>query len=81
MLVCHLRLDAGLIARFPRWKVIGRYGAGYDNVDVDAATRAGIAVVNVPDYSVEEVATHTAALVLAAWRKLFPSRRLVDGGG
>lgn len=81
VLVCRLKVDAGVIARFPTWKVIGRYGAGYDNVDVEAATTAGIAVVNVPDYAVEEVATHTAALVLAAWRKLFPARRLVDGGG
>ena len=80
VLVCRLKVDAGVIARFPTWKVIGRYGAGYDNVDVEAATKAGIAVVNVPDYAVEEVATHTAALVLAAWRKLFPARLLVDGG-
>ena len=69
-----------MIARFPTWRVIGRYGAGFDNVDVEAASRAGIAVVNVPDYCVEEAATHTAALVLAAWRKLFPARRLVDDG-
>jgi D-3-phosphoglycerate dehydrogenase len=81
VLVCHLKLDAGVIARFPTWRVIGRYGAGFDNVDVEAAGRAGIAVVNVPDYCVEEAATHTAALVLAAWRKLFQSRRLVDDGG
>ena len=80
VLVCRLRLDAGVIARFPTWRVIGRYGAGFDNVDVEAASRAGIAVVNVPDYCVEEAATHTAALVLAAWRKLFQARRLVDDG-
>ena len=80
VLVCRLRLDAGVIARFPTWRVIGRYGAGFDNVDVEAAGRAGIAVVNVPDYCVEEAATHTAALVLAAWRKLFQARRLVDDG-
>jgi len=80
VLVCHLPLDAGVIARFPTWRVIGRYGAGFDNVDIEAAGRAGIAVVNVPDYCVEEAATHTAALVLAAWRRLFEARRLVDNG-
>src|SRR5262245_61230092 len=67
VLVCRIELDAGVIAGFPTWRVIGRYGAGFDNVDVEAATRAGIAVINVPDYCVEEAATHTAALVLAAW--------------
>jgi D-3-phosphoglycerate dehydrogenase / 2-oxoglutarate reductase len=80
VLVCHLKLDAAVIARFPTWRVIGRYGAGFDNVDVEAASQAGIAVINVPDYCFEEVATHTAALVLAAWRKLFQARRLVDDG-
>ena len=80
VLVCRMKLDARVIARFPTWRVIGRYGAGFDNVDVDAASRTGIAVVNVPDYCVEEAATHTAALVLAAWRKLFQARRLVDDG-
>jgi D-3-phosphoglycerate dehydrogenase / 2-oxoglutarate reductase len=81
VLVCRLKLDAGVIARFPTWRVIGRYGAGFDNVDVDAASRAGIAVVNLPDYCVEEAATHAAALVLAATRRLFEARRLVDVGG
>jgi D-3-phosphoglycerate dehydrogenase / 2-oxoglutarate reductase len=80
VLVCHLKLDAEVIERFPSWRVIGRFGVGFDNVDVMAATRAGIAVVNVPDYCVEETATHTVALVLAAWRKLFEARRLVDDG-
>ena len=60
--------------------MIGRYGVGVDNVDLDAATAQGIAVVNVPDYCVEEVATHAAALVLAGWRKLALSRELIDAG-
>jgi len=81
VLVCRMTLDAAVIARFPTWRVIGRYGVGFDNVDAEAAARAGIAVVNVPDYCVEETATHTAALVLAAWRKLIESRRLIDAGG
>jgi len=81
VLVCRMQLDAAVIARFPTWRVIGRYGVGFDNVDAEAAGRAGIAVVNVPDYCVEETATHTAALVLAAWRKLIQARRLVDDGG
>jgi D-3-phosphoglycerate dehydrogenase len=53
---------------------------GVDNVDVEAATAHGIPVVNVPDYCVEEVATHAAALLLAGWRKLSLSRELIDTG-
>jgi D-3-phosphoglycerate dehydrogenase / 2-oxoglutarate reductase len=81
VLVSGIGLDAGVIARFPTWRVIGRYGSGFESVDVEAASRAGIAVINIPDYCVEEMATHTAALVLAASRKLFQARRHIDAGG
>ncbi len=47
-----------------------RAGIGYDIIDVDAATAAGIWVVNVPDYCVEEVADHAMLLLLSAWRHL-----------
>lgn len=69
-----------VIARCPSLRVIGRYGVGVDNVDVDAASRRGIAVVNVPDYCVEEVATHAVALLLMAWRKLPLAAELVRTG-
>jgi D-3-phosphoglycerate dehydrogenase len=81
VLVQYAQIGAEIIERCPGWRVIGRYGVGYDNVDVEAATRRSIAVVNVPDYCVEEVATHTAALVLAAWRKLAQSHDLIRRGG
>jgi D-3-phosphoglycerate dehydrogenase len=80
VLVQYGRIDAEIIERCPSWRVIGRYGVGVDNVDVAAATSHGIAVVNVPDYCIEEVATHTAALVLASWRRLQRSRALIDEG-
>ena len=47
-----------------------RYGIGYDNVDVEAARRLGVAVANVPDYGSETVADHAAAMVLALLRRL-----------
>lgn len=79
VIVRFLPLDAAIIAG-ARWRVIGRYGVGVDNVDVDAASRQGIAVINVPDYCIEEVATHALAFILAAWRRLDASRRLIAGG-
>lgn len=47
-----------------------RYGVGVDNVDLDAARRLGVHICNVPDYGVEEVADHAAAMALSLSRKL-----------
>lgn len=74
-------LDAGAIAGLSRCRVIARYGIGVDNIDLDAARRAGIVVTNVPDYCVEEVAVHTLALVLAAHRRIPQADALARSGG
>lgn len=81
LLNTYFPLDAADIARLKRCKIIARYGIGVDNVDVAAAQSAGIAVTNVPDYCVEEVALHTVALTLAAVRKVAAGDALVRGGG
>jgi len=49
---------------------IVRYGVGVDNVDLDAARDLGVAVCNVPDYGIEEVADHAAAMALFLARKV-----------
>jgi len=54
----------------PDLAVVCRYGIGVDNVDIDAATELGIAVCNVPDYAVDEVATHALTLGLALLRRV-----------
>jgi phosphoglycerate dehydrogenase-like enzyme len=51
-------------------RLIIRAGIGYDMVDIEAATSAGILVANVPDFCVDEVADHTMTLLLAAMRRL-----------
>lgn len=63
-------VDASVLADLPDCRFISRLGIGYDMVDVDAASKAGIAVANVPDYCVEEVAAHTLAFVLSLTRRL-----------
>jgi len=63
-------LPAEVIATMSRAKIIARYGIGVDNIDVAAATSKGIVVTNVPDYCIEEVATHAVSLALALHRKL-----------
>ena len=50
--------------------LIVRYGVGYDNIDIDAARSLGVSVAYVPDYCSDEVADHTAAMILALLRKL-----------
>lgn len=53
-----------------RLRVIGRAGVGIDNIDVDAATQAGIVVVNAPTGNIIAAAEHTIALLLALARKI-----------
>ena len=63
-------LDAQLIQRADRLKVIGRAGVGVDNVDIDAATRRGIVVANAPEATVVSAAEHTIALLFAVARSV-----------
>jgi D-3-phosphoglycerate dehydrogenase len=70
LLNTYFPLTAEDMAGLSRCRIIARYGIGVDNIDVGAARQAGIVVTNVPDYSVEEVAVHTLALILASLRRL-----------
>jgi glyoxylate reductase len=81
-LVCLLldRIDAAVLARAPKLRVIANCAVGYDNVDVAAATRAGIAVTNTPDVLTDATAELTLALILAAARRLPEGERLARSG-
>ena len=75
-----LRCPAELIQGAPRLRVIGRYGVGYDNVDVVAATAAGIPVIITPGANTETVAEQAWALLLALARRLpFWHRAVLEG--
>ena len=71
-------MPASLISRLDKCKLIIRHGAGYDNVDVEAATAKGIRVAYEPDYCQDEVAQHAVMLMLASWRKLFAGLRVLE---
>ena len=73
-------LDAGVIDRAERLKVIAKHGAGLDNVDVDAASSRGIVVCNTPGANARSVAEHAIALLFAVRRKLRTADRHVRGG-
>ena len=64
------KIRADAIERANRLKVIGRAGAGLDNIDVVAAQEQGIKVVNCPDANTRAVAEHTMALILGVARRL-----------
>ena len=64
------RMTDATFAAAGKCKVIVRAGVGYNNVDLPAAGRRGIAVCNVPDYGTEEVADHSMMLLLAVARFL-----------
>ncbi|MCS6861870.1 MAG: C-terminal binding protein [Abditibacteriales bacterium] len=70
LLVAFAPITRRVIENLKRCQLIVRYGIGYDMIDVDAATERGIAVCNVPDYCIEEVALHTVGLLLCCARKI-----------
>jgi D-3-phosphoglycerate dehydrogenase / 2-oxoglutarate reductase len=76
----RLRFDKDRLASLSRCRVIVRYGVGVDNIDVGAAASRGIVVANVPDYCIEEVATHALAMILTLNRDLPALDRSVRAG-
>src|SRR5690606_2180661 len=59
-----------LIERLQNCRAIVRPAVGFENIDIEAARRKGIDVLNIPDYGTEEVSDHTLALILACMRRL-----------
>jgi D-3-phosphoglycerate dehydrogenase len=70
ILAVRANISAGVMDALPDLRVVGRYGIGVDNIDVEAATARGIAVVNAPGFCAPEVADHTLMCLLACARKL-----------
>ncbi len=64
------QVNADLLERSQRLQVVGRAGIGVDNIDVDAATRRGVLVVNSPASNVIAAAEHTMALMLSLARNV-----------
>lgn len=74
------KVTASLMDGMPNLKIIGRHGIGVDTVDVDAATRRGILVVNVPGEMAQAVAEHAFTLLLCLQKKILPADRAVRAG-
>ncbi len=74
------KVTAEVIERGENLKVVGRAGIGLDNVDVDAATRHGVLVVNAPQSNVLSAAEHTMALLLAQARNVAQAHSALIAG-
>lgn len=80
LIVQYAPITDRVLDALPTVKAIARYGVGVDTIDLDAATRHGVAVMNVPDYGTEEVADHALTLALAVLRGVVElDRRLRRG--
>lgn len=74
------RVDAGLMERAPRLRIISQMAVGYNNIDVDAATRRGIAVTNTPGVLTDATAELAFALLLAVARRVVEGDKMVREG-
>ncbi|MCL2541625.1 MAG: phosphoglycerate dehydrogenase [Nocardioidaceae bacterium] len=74
------KVDAEALAAAKRLKVVARAGVGLDNVDVKAATQAGVMVVNAPTSNIVSAAELAIALMLAAARNVSPAHAALRNG-
>src|SRR5271167_2480082 len=75
-----VQADAVLLSHAKKLRVIGRAGVGVDNIDLDAATRQGIAVMNTPGANAVAVAEQTLGMMLAMARHLCRADALMHAG-
>jgi glyoxylate reductase len=74
------RIDAAIMAAAPRLRVISNMAVGYDNIDVEEASRRGILVTNTPGILTETTADFAFALLLAAARRVVEADRYTRQG-
>ena len=74
------KVDAEALAAAKRLKVVARAGVGLDNVDVKAATQAGVMVVNAPTSNIVSAAELAVALLLACARNIAPANAALKNG-
>lgn len=81
LLMCYASIPARVIDEATRLKGIVKYGVGIDAIEIEAAMRKGLPVVNVPGYAEETVAEGTVALMLALAKKFKPIAREMEARG
>ena len=80
--VHHAKISAQVIDAMEHCKMITRPAIGFDNIDVDAATKKGIYVTNIPEYGAQfDVSNHVIMLMLVCVKKLWLLAKDVKQGG
>lgn len=77
----QLPMDAEVLASGRRLRVVSNFGVGFDNVDLEAATKGGVLVCNTPGVLSDAVADLTLGLLVALARRLPEAERFVREGG
>jgi D-3-phosphoglycerate dehydrogenase len=80
VMVQHAKITRKVIENMEKCRIIARYGVGFDNVDIVAATECDIMVSNVPDYCIDEVSSHAIALLMQCCRKVIQLNNSVKSG-
>ena len=80
LFVTYGQITGEVIAGLENCRVIGRFGIGVDNIDLEAAAKAGIVVTYAPVYCLDEVSDHAMAMLLSLARKIPYSNSLVNSG-
>ena len=81
IMFCFAQVPASVLRAAEKCVVASRFGIGVDNIDQAVCTELGIVVTNIPDYSLEEVADHVMANILAFNRHLIPLNESVRATG
>lgn len=80
IMTCWAQISEKAVALPSQLRVVTRMGVGLDNIAIDAATKRGAWVTNIPDYCVPETSDHGVALLLNAWRGVAQFDRDVKAG-
>ncbi len=80
VIIVYLKTDREALSKLKSCKVLTIHAIGVNNIDLKAATEFGICIGNVPDYCIEEVATHTVGMALDCARKITQLDRSVREG-
>lgn len=80
LIISYSKITRRIFESLPELKVVVKYGIGVDTIDLDAATDHKVMVANVPDYCLEEVASHALMLLLCGLKQTpFFDRSIRDG--
>ncbi|WP_114579016.1 C-terminal binding protein [Saliphagus sp. LR7] len=77
----HISISEEVFEQIEGLQVVSSYGIGVDHIDLDSATKYGVPVTNVPDYSIEEVSSHAISLLLNCARSVSQYDKQVGDGG